>query len=140
MKFFSHSSECSPSFLVCRVAIWQKGKQACKRRLAIEEIPSYFQNPTTHAGDARQWASPGFGIKLAINDTTEGQEQLLPAALYRHLNRLLESGLIEGAGSQSGRGGDRKIFTITAAGRQALERELRILQALVDGRETHEAT
>lgn len=70
----------------------------------------------------------GYGIVQAVESSTGGRVRLAPSLLYRRLRRLLEDGLIEEAGETPGeRGGSRKEYALTPAGRALLRAEARRL-------------
>lgn len=77
----------------------------------------------------------GYLIMQAIADRTEGEVRLLPGALYRHLQQMLEDGLIREMNRR--RVGDssderRRYYAITKLGRRVVEAEATRLARLVD--------
>ncbi len=79
--------------------------------------------------------SHGYAIMREIARRTEDEIRILPGALYRHLNRMLEDGWIREldrrkmAESVDQR---RRYYRITELGRQVAEAEARRLVRLVD--------
>ena len=74
----------------------------------------------------------GLGIAEQIEGFTGGRMSLGPGTLYGAMKRLLDLGLID----EADRGGDaddprRRYYTLTAAGRRALERETRDLEKVL---------
>jgi DNA-binding PadR family transcriptional regulator len=65
-------------------------------------------------------------VKLA----SFGQIHLGPGTLYGALTKLLEQGWIERAGETEAGGERRKLYVLTAKGREVMERESQRLQTL----------
>ena len=72
----------------------------------------------------------GYVLMQDVADSTNGQVRLLPGALYRHLQRMLENGIIAEITEE---GGDsrRRSFEVTSFGRQVAEAEATRLARLV---------
>jgi len=76
-----------------------------------------------------------YGISKAVEENPELGVPLGIGSLYRMLNRMMASGLLEEADHQSGERGHaarRRVFRITAFGRQVAEAEARRLEAVVE--------
>ena len=79
----------------------------------------------------------GYAIMRDVAESTDGEVRMLPGALYRHLRRLLEDGIIaeveETVGAGHGRGGDtrRRCYDVTDFGRAVAEAEASRLARLV---------
>ena len=75
----------------------------------------------------------GLGIAEQIEKFTGGRMALGPGTLYGAMKRLLDLGLIDEARRAGADAGDprRRYYTITAAGRRALERETRDLEKVL---------
>jgi DNA-binding PadR family transcriptional regulator len=75
----------------------------------------------------------GLGIAEQIESFTGGRMSLGPGTLYGAMKRLLDLGLIDEADRAGERADDprRRYYTITAAGRRALERETRDLEKVL---------
>ncbi len=77
----------------------------------------------------------GYVIMQRIADRTNGEVRMLPGALYRHLQRMLEDGMIREldrrklGGSSDER---RRYYAITEFGRRAAEAEATRLARLVE--------
>ena len=75
----------------------------------------------------------GYAMRKDVERRTEGQVRIWPATLYRGLSGLLDEGLVEedpaAPVGESDR--ERKLYRVTARGRQALAAEVRRLEALV---------
>ncbi len=77
----------------------------------------------------------GYLIMQEIAERTDGEVRLLPGALYRHLQRMLEDGLtkeldrrkVEGSSDER-----RRYYAITKFGRRVAEAETTRLARLVD--------
>lgn len=69
----------------------------------------------------------GYGIVQEIARRTGGQVAIRPGSLYRVLDRLLGRGLLELAGASPAEDERRTNYRITAAGRDAVVTEARIL-------------
>lgn len=77
----------------------------------------------------------GLGIARAVEELSDGQTRLWPAALYGSLGRLEDSGLIEELSDPRQRPADesekKRFYRITRAGHRALAAETNRLGALV---------
>lgn len=77
----------------------------------------------------------GLGIARAVEELSEGQTRLWPAALYGSLGELEDSGLIEELSDPRQRPADesekKRFYRITRAGHRALAAETNRLGALV---------
>jgi DNA-binding PadR family transcriptional regulator len=75
----------------------------------------------------------GYAMRKEVERRTDGRLKIWPPTLYRGLAGLLEAGLVEddpdGPASQGDR--ERKLYRITALGRQTLSAELHRLEELV---------
>ena len=79
--------------------------------------------------------SHGYVIMREIAERTHGEVRMLPGALYRHLERLLEGGLIRELDRRKiGDSSDerRRYYAITKFGRRVAEAEAARLARLVD--------
>ena len=74
----------------------------------------------------------GLGIADEAAVASDGAVQLGPGTLYRSLDEMRESGLVEKVGTPTGSDPRRKYYRITTAGRRTLQGELARLQRLVD--------
>lgn len=76
----------------------------------------------------------GYGILLEVEERTGGQVTLGTGTVYSAIKRLRRQGLIEEAETPPGPGEDarRKHYRLTPAGKQAVVREARRLEALVE--------
>ena len=72
-------------------------------------------------------ANHGYGIKLDIEERTDGALQLGPGTLYEAIHRMQKDGWIEEAGQE----GRRKYYRITPMGRRQLKAELTRLDGIV---------
>ncbi len=77
--------------------------------------------------------SHGYAIMQRVEERTNGEMKILPGALYRHLERLLEADLIseltlEEAGNIDAR---RRSYALTDFGRLVAEAETRRVAQLV---------
>lgn len=79
--------------------------------------------------------SHGLGIARAVEELTDGQTRLWPAALYGALGELEDSGLIEELSDPRQRPADesekKRFYRITRAGHRALAAETHRLGGLV---------
>lgn len=75
--------------------------------------------------------SHGYAIMQRVNERTGRRTILGPATLYRTLKQLRDDGLIEEAGIEPGDGGERRLYRLTAAGRQAAHHEAARMAELV---------
>jgi DNA-binding PadR family transcriptional regulator len=76
----------------------------------------------------------GYALLKEIADRSGGVVSILPAALYRHLQRMLEGGLIEEAPHRVTRADDderRRYYRITLLGRRVAEAEVRRLEQVL---------
>jgi DNA-binding PadR family transcriptional regulator len=77
----------------------------------------------------------GLGIARAVDELTDGQTRLWPAALYGSLGELEDSGLIEELSGPRQRPADesekKRFYRITRAGQRALAAETDRLGALL---------
>jgi len=79
--------------------------------------------------------SHGYAIMQEISTRTGGEVRLLPGALYRHLQRMLEDGLIRELDRRKvSEISDerRRYYAITSFGRRVAEAEVMRLARLVD--------
>ena len=77
----------------------------------------------------------GYGIMQEVAERTDGQVRLWPAGLYGALRELEKLGLIEETDTRPGPEEDderRRYFALTPLGRQALEADVRRLEAIVE--------
>ena len=72
----------------------------------------------------------GYGIVQEIARRTSGEVTIRPGSLYRVLDRLLGRGLLELAGASPAENERRTNYRITAAGRDAVVVEARILASM----------
>lgn len=74
----------------------------------------------------------GYAILKEVETLSEGRVRLSTGTLYEALSRLREQGLVERLEStdEGGPGKPRKIYQLTALGRQVIEAEAARLQAL----------
>jgi len=77
--------------------------------------------------------SHGYGIILAVRERSEGTVQLETGPLYRHLRKLLESGLVVETDERPERDDERRgaYYAITPLGRDVLAAETERLAGLV---------
>ncbi len=76
----------------------------------------------------------GYALLKEIDARSGGVASLLPAALYRHLQRMLEDGLIEESARRPKSVADdsrRRYYRITTLGRRVAEAEVRRLEAVL---------
>ena len=77
----------------------------------------------------------GLGIARAVQDLSDGQTRLWPAALYGTLDELADAGLIEALDDARRRPADesekKRFYRLTRAGHRALSAETDRLAALV---------
>lgn len=76
----------------------------------------------------------GYALMRDIEEQTGGDVKMLPGALYRHLQRMLDDGLIEERGRRKARdSGDqrRRYYRITRFGRRVAEAEATRLAKIV---------
>ena len=75
--------------------------------------------------------SHGYAIRESVETRTEGAMRLWPATLYGTLQRMTEAGLLdEQPAADDPR--NKRLFSLTDAGRAVLEAETRRLEALID--------
>jgi DNA-binding PadR family transcriptional regulator len=72
----------------------------------------------------------GYAIMREVADRTAGEVQILPGALYRHLDRLRSSGVIKEIGD--GVDSRRRSYRVTNFGRRVAEAEANRLARLVE--------
>ena len=75
-------------------------------------------------------ARHGYAIMREVAERTAGEVQILPGALYRHLDRLRSSGVIEEIGD--GEDSRRRSYRVTSFGRRVAEAEAHRLARLVE--------
>ena len=75
----------------------------------------------------------GYGIKLDVQERTDGALLLGSGTLYEAIQRLEADGWIEEMAAPEGEGGreGRRFYTLTEEGRERLRRELRQLDGVV---------
>ena len=76
----------------------------------------------------------GYALLKEIEERSGGVVAPLPAALYRHLQRMLEDGLIDEAARRPARANDderRRYYAITLLGRRVAEAEIRRLEQVL---------
>ena len=76
----------------------------------------------------------GYALLREIDERSGGVVALLPAALYRHLQRMLEDGLIEESARRPAHDNDderRRYYHITALGRRVAEAEIKRLEQVL---------
>lgn len=95
-------------------------------------------------GMLRHHDSYGFEIYKAIRDATGGDHAIKEATLYATYRRLLKDGLIETYWGDETRGGRRKYYRITDAGRAVFAVNVaawittrRIIDSLLDTKDTN---
>ena len=76
-------------------------------------------------------ARHGYAIMREVAARTAGEVQILPGALYRHLDRLRSSGVIEEIGEGEGEDSRRRSYRVTNFGRRVAEAEASRLARLV---------
>lgn len=79
--------------------------------------------------------SHGYAIMQQILERTGGEVRILPGALYRHLRRMLEEGLIRELDRRKVSGSSderRRYYAVTTLGRRVTEAEATRLARLVD--------
>jgi DNA-binding PadR family transcriptional regulator len=76
----------------------------------------------------------GYGIKLDIEERTDGGLRLGPGTLYEAIHRMVGDGWLEEAegSDEPRRGKPRKYYRLTAPGRERLAGELTRLRDIVD--------
>jgi len=77
----------------------------------------------------------GYAIIKDVRERSEGGVELQTGALYRHLRRLLDDGLITEVDRPSGEPSDderRRYYRVTALGRQVVDADLARMSRLVD--------
>ena len=85
-------------------------------------------------------AKHGYAIKQDVDARTGGEVQLGPGTLYEAIQRLEDGGLIaEAAGRDPGNGQEaqRRYYTLTERGWNALRSEVRQLGLVVDQARAH---
>ncbi len=75
----------------------------------------------------------GYAIMRDVAESTEGKVRMLPGALYRHLQRMLDNGVIAEVDDAAGGGADsrRRCYAVTDFGRTVAEAEASRLASLV---------
>lgn len=76
----------------------------------------------------------GYALLKEIAERSGGAVALLPAALYRHLQRMLDEGLIEESARRPAPSRDderRRYYRITPLGRRVVEAEYRRLEQVL---------
>jgi DNA-binding PadR family transcriptional regulator len=76
----------------------------------------------------------GYALLKEIEDRSGGVVTILPAALYRHLQRMLEAGLIDEAPRRATRADEderRRYYRITPLGRRVAEAEVHRLERVL---------
>ncbi len=77
----------------------------------------------------------GYAIMRDVAESTDGEVRMLPGALYRHLQRMREGGIIaeveETVGAGHGRDTRRRCYDVTDFGRAVAEAEASRLARLV---------
>jgi transcriptional regulator len=66
----------------------------------------------------------GYGVTTAIRDRTDGEIEVVDAALYKALHRLERDGLIDATWSVSDNNRKAKFYALSPAGRAHLKAEL----------------
>lgn len=74
----------------------------------------------------------GYALLRDLAQSTGGQLVLLPGALYRRLQQLLDDGLIEEIDDGSEGNSRRRTLRVTSFGREVAEAEAARLQGLVE--------
>lgn len=103
--------------------------------LPAELTPIGFEVLLSLAGGPRH----GYGIKLDIEDRTEGELSLGSGTLYQAIQRLERDGLIAEAAPPRGAGDARRgrRYRLEPSGRAALDVHLRRLSRAVEYARTH---
>ena len=75
----------------------------------------------------------GYAIMQEVAEATDGQVKMLPGALYRHLQRMLENGMLKEVDDPETNGGEsrRRCYVVTRFGRRVAEAEADRLAGLV---------
>lgn len=76
----------------------------------------------------------GYGIVKRVEEESDGSVLLDPANLYRALKRLLRDGLVSEreADPEGGRDDRRRVYAVTALGRQVVAREAERLDRVTE--------
>jgi len=74
----------------------------------------------------------GYALMRDLAQATNGRVVLLPGALYRRLQSLLDNGLIEEIDGDGASDSRRRVFDVTAFGRAVAEAEAERLAGLVE--------
>jgi DNA-binding PadR family transcriptional regulator len=77
----------------------------------------------------------GYAIGKSVRESSGGRVRIGLGSLYRIIARLLNSGLVEEAGSENGEsedGSKRRTYHLTALGRSVLRAEVNRLSDAVD--------
>ncbi len=85
--------------------------------------PTYFVLAALLEGRAH-----GYGIIGRASGLSNGKVRLTAGTLYGALDRLAAEGLVEGAGEEVVNGRRRRYYQLTAAGREAVTAEARLLE------------
>lgn len=73
----------------------------------------------------------GYGVIKAVEELSSGRLRLRAGTLYDALDRLAREGLVAFQGEETGGGPPRRVFAITAAGRQVLAEEAARMESTV---------
>ena len=81
----------------------------------------------------------GYGIIKEVTRNSDGHYRLGPGTLYDNLKKLMDAGLVADAVTSSSskrkssptKGDDRRFYTLTSEGKNALAREVDRLQSVV---------
>ncbi len=85
--------------------------------------------------------SHGYTMMGDIAERTNGEVKMLPGALYRHLKRMLDAGVIEELDRREASDGTderRRYYGITALGRSVAEAEAARLARMVEAARAHD--
>lgn len=78
----------------------------------------------------------GYAIIKDVRERSDGAVELQTGALYRHLRRLLDDGLITEVDRPAGEESDderRRYYRVTPLGRQVVDADLARMAKLIDG-------
>ncbi len=73
----------------------------------------------------------GYGIKLDIEERTDGAMTLGSGTLYQAMQRLEKQGLVQSSVAQEPGGRRGRVYELEPLGRDVLERELELMQRTV---------
>jgi DNA-binding PadR family transcriptional regulator len=104
----------------------RKTETAAAARAMLPLKPEVFHILLALVEEARH----GYAIMREVADRTGGEVEILPGALYRHLDRLRSSGVIEEIGD--GEDSRRRSYRVTNFGRRVAEAEAHRLARLVE--------